>query len=232
MSADAAADDLRGDLLEGAGLRAVLRLEDAVLELDVVRLRPATCGARRAVISLIRFLPASCTAMPVAKVDAAAGGDVVVADGVGVDDGRLHVLEGDAQRLGELHRERRARAADVGVALDEVDGAVRLHADVDAGAQADVEPEAGGDAAAAVRAFERRVVVRASSAPPRGTPRGRCGLKGMPIGPRVPFVRGVHQPELQRVHAQLLAPARRRAARWRRRRRARWARGSPACAAC
>ena len=62
--------------------------------------------------------------------DAAAAGDVVVADAVGVDDLRLHLLERDAQRLGELHRERRARAADVGVALDQVHGAVGEQRDV------------------------------------------------------------------------------------------------------
>ena len=63
-----------------------------------------------------------------AKVDAAAAGHVGVADHIGVGDHGLHVLGANAQRLGQLHGDAGARAADVGRALDEADRAVRVDA--------------------------------------------------------------------------------------------------------
>src|SRR5262249_18605100 len=92
-----------------------------------------------------------------------AAGHIAVADHVGVADRWPHVFHADAKRLGQLHGDRRARAADVSTALDQADAAVGIDAGAAAGFQTDVEPEARGDAAAtlAPRAFaEGRRVVR------------------------------------------------------------------------
>ena len=59
--------------------------------------------------------------------DSAAACDRGVADGVGIADGRVDVLDRYSEHLGELLRDRRARAADVHRPLDEADGAVVQH---------------------------------------------------------------------------------------------------------
>src|SRR5207248_1420768 len=84
--------------------------------------------------------------------DPAAAGNVRVADPLGVADHRAHVLRPDAQRLSQLHGDGSARPADIGRALNQADGAVAVDAGRGARLQAAVEPEARGDATAAVGA--------------------------------------------------------------------------------
>ena len=65
--------------------------------------------------------------------DAAAAGQDAEADRSGVGDDRADLLVRDAEHLGRHHRHRGARAADIGVALDDADGAVLV--DVHGGAR-------------------------------------------------------------------------------------------------
>src|SRR5262249_46846582 len=136
--------------------------------------------------------------------DAAAAGDVGVADRVGVGDDRADVLGADAQRLGELHGDGGACAADVGGAFDQADGAVRVDAGGGAGLQADVEPEAGGDAAAAVGASERRGVVRVPLRRLRGLDHADSRVD-RPVGAARALTGAVSDAEVQRVNLQPLA---------------------------
>ncbi len=138
-----------------------------------------------------------------AEGGAAAAGDVVVADRVGADDLRMHILGGDAQRLGQLHGDGGAAAADVGRAFDQADGAVGVDAGRDARLAAPVEPEAGGHAAPAVGAFQRRAVVRVIL---DGLQRLDIAdqRQGRAVGTPVALLDRVDQAEVDRVDAQLL----------------------------
>ena len=86
-------------------------------------------------------------------------GDRVEPDTLRVDDLRVHVFHRNAKSLGELLGETRARAADIGTPLDEVDRAVRVDMHRDARPTANVEPESEAKSPAAVGAFERAVPV-------------------------------------------------------------------------
>src|SRR5205823_5161496 len=132
---------LGGDLLEAELLRGVLGGADAaVLVLQLVGRHAPRLGGP------LEHLPldvlGGLVGGPAGGVgDAAAAGHVGVADAVGVRDGRPHVLGPQAQRLGQLHRDRGAGAADVGRTLDQADRAVGVDAGADRRLQADVEPE-------------------------------------------------------------------------------------------
>ena len=65
--------------------------------------------------------------------DAASPGVGREADGVGVSDAGVHVLDGYAEHLGKLLRYDRPGAADIDRALDEAHGAVVQHVGDDAG---------------------------------------------------------------------------------------------------
>ncbi len=78
---------------------------------------------------------------PRGKGDAAAAGDVGVAHAVGVGHVRLDLFGRDAQRLGQLHGDAGARAADVGRAFDQADRAVGIDVGRGARLQPDVEPD-------------------------------------------------------------------------------------------
>ena len=133
---------------------------------------------------------------------AAAAGDLRVADRVGVDHVRMHVLGGDAERLGELHRKRGASAADVGRAEHQRNGAVAVDLRVGGGLEADVEPEALGHAASAIGSFQLRLPVRRFL-------RGGHALDvadhavGETVGALRALFAGVLEAHLERVDAQL-----------------------------
>ena len=98
--------------------------------------------------------------------DAAAAGDVGEAGAVGVGDDRPDPFERNAEFLGDHHRLRGARAADVRIAGDHRGAAVAAEGHRGARAHAGVEPEAARQAAALVRRQRRlpvRVAVRTAS---------------------------------------------------------------------
>src|SRR5262249_17957916 len=109
---------LLSELLERQALRrVVLATQDTIFVgnrfgLHFPDLRAATDHLRLDVLSGFVSGPSG------GEGDAAASGHVGVADHVGVRDHRLHVLSANPQRLGQLHGDGRARAADVGRALD------------------------------------------------------------------------------------------------------------------
>src|SRR5262249_36743449 len=70
-----------------------------------------------------------------------------------------HVLGADAQSFGELHGDGGARSANIGRAFDQADRTVGVDAGRRARLEADVEPEAGRHAAAAIGAGQLRFVV-------------------------------------------------------------------------
>ena len=116
----------------------------------------------------------------------------------------LHVLGRDAQRLGQLHGDAGARAADVGRAFDQRHGAVVVDAGRAARCAADVEPEAAGDAAAAVLARPAATSSgRCSCAASRHFDEADARIDGAVDAAR-PLLGGVLQPELDRVDAELL----------------------------
>ncbi len=160
----AGAAKLPGDLLEGElallALAVVGAADDAVVAVgDLVGVALPDLGG--ALDHLAANLHAELVGGPATgEGRAAAGGEEVEADAVGVDDARPDLLGGDAEGLGELHRQRRAGAADVDGAEDEVDGAVGVDAGAGAGLAAGVAPVAHGDAAAAVLTLELGLVVR------------------------------------------------------------------------
>ena len=136
--------------------------------------------------------------------DAAATGAGAVADGIGVHHRRLDRLHRDAQHLGNLHRHGGPRAADVRRTLDEADGAVRVHAGDGAGRAGAVEPRAGGHAATPVRAGERLRQVRVLLRRLQGFHESNLA-EDRAGGLAAALLGRVAQPELHRVHAQLLA---------------------------
>ena len=83
---------------------------------------------------------------------AAAAGEEVVAELAGVADLDADLVEVDAELLGRHHAQRGAQAADVGRAGRQRQRAVLVELQRHGGLAADVEPEAGGDAAALVLA--------------------------------------------------------------------------------
>ena len=156
--------DLLGDVRERQRLVVRGRVGAdglAVAPLDRVDLAaPRSCAARarRSLDHLLRRLDHRHAG---GEGDAAAAGQIAVADRCRCrrPSARTRSI-GHAQLLGRHHRHRGARAADVGDCRSTTDGAavvVDVTAAVDCAA--DVEPEAGADAASLVRA-ERRLVVR------------------------------------------------------------------------
>ena len=93
------------------------------------------------------------------KQHAAAAGQVGEADGGGVADQNRDAAIVDAKQLGADVGDRRARAADIGMAGGDDDVAVLGDVDLRRGFAAGVEPEAGGDAPA-LQFPERRPVMR------------------------------------------------------------------------
>ena len=141
--------------------------------------------------------------------DAAAAGAAAVADAVGVHNGRLDALGGQPQRFGQVHGHSGAGTADVRRTLNQADGAVGHHAGHGAGRAGAVEPGAGGNAPSGHPAGRRggrqrsrqvRMLLRGlqnlhhSDAP-------ESGAANLPAA----LLRGVPQPELYRVQAQLFA---------------------------
>src|SRR5271169_4710516 len=120
----------------------------------------------------------------------------------GVGDNRAHLVVVDSQRLGRHDRHRGARAADVGAAGRDDDRTVLV--DVHGGARfaATVEPIAGGDAAPLVLA-ERRRIARMVEQRLDGV--GISVVRKLGAGEHLgPLFGGVLEPQLQRVHADLL----------------------------
>ena len=87
------------------------------------------------------------TARPVAKVTRLPPVTKLKPIERGVGDHRPHLVVVDAELLGRHQGERGAAAADVGIARDHRHRAVLADVAGGAGIGADVEPEAGGDAA-------------------------------------------------------------------------------------
>ena len=88
------------------------------------------------------------------ECNAAAAGATGVADGIGVGDGGPDVLGPDAQNLGDLHGQRSPAATDIGGALYEVDGSVRVDADGRRGRATTIDPVPDGDASSPVGAVQ------------------------------------------------------------------------------
>ena len=132
--------------------------EDAVLHCDRIRGHAPVLGCPLAQLRqefLAQFV--DCPAR--AEGRAAAIGAFVEADAGGAHDHGPHIFIGDAQRLGELHGDRGAAAADVHGAFDQAHRAVGVDGCRCAGLAAPVAPCARCDAAPAVLACQRRRVM-------------------------------------------------------------------------
>ena len=133
----------------------------------------------------------------------AAAGDVREADRVGVDDAGVHVVVGDAECLGQLHRQRGALPADVDRPEHEAHVAVGADQRVGTGLETGVAPVAHRDATAAVLAGELGAVVR-------GLLGGLHDLLGAnaavldTVGAPHALSRGVLEPQLHLIHLQAL----------------------------
>ena len=134
------------------------------------------------------------------KRRAAAARHRSVTDRVGIRDRGPDVFRRNPQHLGGLHGDGRAGSANIRGALHKIHRAVGVDTDAAAGLQADVEPEAHGDAAPAVRSVQGGAVVwmilhrfqhfRAADAPVLG-----------PVGAAGPLPRGVLEAEVDGVHS-------------------------------
>ena len=122
----AGAIELRRQLRESdAQLRVLLVAQGGVVVLDIVgRDVPDAGGA----LDQLRAGVHSGFVAGVAHLEgnAAAAGAGAVSDGVGVCYGGAHVLDGYLQHFGDVHRHRRAAAADVGRSFHQADRAVRV----------------------------------------------------------------------------------------------------------
>ncbi len=159
------------------------------------------CAARSR-STLMALRAAEIVAMRGGEGAAAAVGHVVVAQAGGVGDDRLDLLIGDAELLRRHQRQRRARAADIDRSDGERDRAVHADVEVGAGLAAEVEPEAAGHAAALVLAERRlhvRMVLRRLQ---RRADADRAVDRA--VGGSGAFLGGVLDPELDRIHADLL----------------------------
>ena len=178
-------------------------LQDAVFIADVVRLDVPDLRRPRDHLPL-DILRCFIGGPARGEGDAAATGHVGVADPLGIADHRPHILCGDAQRLGELHGDGGARAADVGGTLDETYRAVDIDTRGHGRLEADVEPEPGGDAAAALRPAQRCLVMRMLLCGFAGLDHADPWIDGAVGSPR-PFLRAVLDAEIERVDLQFLA---------------------------
>ena len=126
------------------------------------------------------------------------------ADGIGVPDRRVDILDRDPQHFGQLLRHRGTGAADIGRAFDQLDPTVRVDNRQCTGGTRAIAPEPTGHTTTAVQAGEG------------------CGVMGVILGrlqrlhktdtledrtsrPAGAFFGAVEQAELERVHAQLVA---------------------------
>ena len=134
---------------------------------------------------------------------AAAAGHARPADGVGIADGGLDLIDGEAERLGGLHGEHGAHPADIDGSGDERDGAVGVNGDGGGGLVAAVEPEAHGDAASAVRTLDGGGEVGVVDDGVLNLDAADGG-EGHAVGHAVAFLGGVLEAEVHGLHADLL----------------------------
>ena len=132
----------------------------------------------------------------------AAAGHGGEADRVSVDHLWEDVLGRYTQHFGSLHRNGGPRTPDIGRALHQMHGAVRVDIQGAAGFETHVEPEAKRHAASAVRSPERGAVVR--MVPDRFQHlRAADAAELGAVRAARPFPGSIAEPELDRVEAEL-----------------------------
>ena len=139
------------------------------------------------------------TARPVAKVTRLPPVTKLKPIEAGIGDHRPHLVVIDAELLGRHQGERGAAAADVGIARDHRDRAVLADMRGGAGIGADVEPEAGRDAARIARLDRRLVVLGVLDRLQRLD--HADGVEGDAVGGLGALLGGVLQAQVDRIHA-------------------------------
>src|SRR5262249_65190 len=194
----------RCNLLERQLFIGVLRRADnpvAILAL-LDRTLPATRGPfAHLPLDVLRRLIGGPPGLKGHTAAASVGGE---ADGIGVPNRRIDILDRDPQYFGKLLRHRGTGAANIGRTFDQLDPAIRVHNRNGAGGACAVAAESTGDATTAVWTAEWSGVM--------GMILGRLQrlhkadtLKDWTRGPAGAFFGAVEQAKIERVHAQLFA---------------------------
>ena len=192
---------LTGDLLERELLGVQAAQHGVVAVGDLVHV--AFPDRRRALLELAPQLHRRLVDGPAAgERGAATDRGQRVANRVGVHDLRDHVVEGDAHRLGELHRQRGAAAADVGRADVQADPPVGVDRRERSRLHPGVKPEARRDPSAAVGAAELGAeVIEVANSLEAGDVADRTERRA--VHAAVALDHCVLQPELHRVDVEL-----------------------------
>src|SRR4030095_12865933 len=138
------------DLLESELFVGVLHMIDSTVPI-LVLLAGALPGARSPGAHLpLNFLRRLIGDPPRFKRHAAAAGVRGEANGIGVSNRRIDILDRNTQHFGQLLRPRGTRATDIGRAFDQLNPAIRVHNCYRTGGTRPIAPEPTGDTTATV----------------------------------------------------------------------------------
>src|SRR5580704_838944 len=192
-----------GDLLDRHWFDAfALRTENAILEDDFLGLLLPDFGC--ALLELADHVLRSLkNRHPGGYSGTATSGHVGVTDRIGICHQRSHVRSLKTEDFRDNHCLRCARTADIDRTDHEAGGAIGMNIDHCRGLQPDVEPEARGYPAAAVRPFKLGLVMRAVLDCLDGLEEAdTLECRSRRLGRA--FLDPVHQPELARIDAAFL----------------------------